>query len=244
MENKTLTDIYLICKGWYNKSLYKNELEAMNSYYHKHYGCDDITVDVPFALHLFLYPLTLEIIKRDPDKAKFLFMDVTFGENNQLFVNVMYRRIIHMIIQCTIGIFNLSEYEEMFDAAKDLIIGATYLTKDNENWIYMGKFDVYDRYENWKNKGKHFWFWKGSYFEHYRSMPKNKFIKCIDDKCNEKYADIFDKLEGESEYSPYDSSKDEYKYFTLDEFKKDDYWGSIRFISEYYSGNKYVFETL
>ena len=127
--------------------------------------------------------------------------------------------------------------------AKDLIIGATYLTKDNENWIYMGKFDVYDRYENWKNKGKHFWFWKGSYFEHYRSMPKNKFIKCIDDKCNEKYADIFDKLEGESEYSPYDSSKDEYKYFTLDEFKKDDYWGSICFISEYYSGNKYVFET-
>lgn len=127
--------------------------------------------------------------------------------------------------------------------AKDLIIGATYLTKDNENWIYMGKFDVYDRYENWKNKGKHFWFWKGSYFEHYRSMPKNKFIKCIDDKYNEKYADIFDKLEGESEYSPYDSSKDEYKYFTLDEFKKDDYWGRIRFISEYYSGNKYVFET-
>ena len=40
--------------------------------------------------------------------------------------------------------------------AKDLIIGATYLTKDNENWIYMGKFDVYDRYKNWKNKGKHF----------------------------------------------------------------------------------------
>lgn len=127
--------------------------------------------------------------------------------------------------------------------AKDLIIGATYLTKDNENWIYMGKFDVYDRYGNWENKGKHFWFWKGSYFKYYRSMPNNKFIKCINDKCNEKYADIFDKLEGESEYSPYDSSKDEYKYFTLDEFKKGDYWERIRFISEYYSGNKYVFET-
>lgn len=119
MENKTLTDIYLICKGWYNNSLYKNELEAMNSYYHKHYGCNDITVDVPFAFHLFLKPLALEIIKRDPDKVKFLFMDVPFGENNQLFVNVMYRRIIHMIIQCTIGTFNLSEYEEMFDAAKE-----------------------------------------------------------------------------------------------------------------------------
>jgi hypothetical protein len=132
--------------------------------------------------------------------------------------------------------------------AKDLIIGATYLTKDNENWIYIGKFDVYDQYgnwENWENKGKHFWFWRGSYFEHYRSIPKNKFIKCIDDKCNEKYANIFDKLEGEPEYSPYDSSKDEYKYFTLDEFKEEhgDYWRRSRFISEYYSGNKYVFDT-
>lgn len=129
--------------------------------------------------------------------------------------------------------------------AKDLIIGATYLTKDNENWIYIGKFDVYDQYGNWGNKGKHFWFWRGSYFEHYRSMPKNKFIKCIDDKCNEKYANIFDKLEGEPEYSPYDSSKDEYKYFTLDEFKEEhgDYWRRNRFISEYYSGNKCVFDT-
>lgn len=120
MENKTLTDIYLICKGWYNKSLYKNELEAMGTYYYKHYsGCDDITVDESFALNLFLKPLALEIIKRDPDKAKFLFTNVLFGENDQLFVDVMYRRIIYMIIQCTIGTFNLSEYEEMFDAAKE-----------------------------------------------------------------------------------------------------------------------------
>lgn len=120
MENMTLTDIYLICKGWYNKNLYKNELEAMGAYYHKHYlGCDDITVDESFALNLFLKPLALEIIKRDPDKAKFLFTNVLFGENDQLFVDVMYRRIIYMIIQCTIGTFNLSEYEEMFDAAKE-----------------------------------------------------------------------------------------------------------------------------
>lgn len=129
--------------------------------------------------------------------------------------------------------------------AKDLIIGATYLTKDNENWIYMGKFDVYDRYGDWENKGKHFWFWKSNYFEHYRSIPKNKFIKCVDDKCNEKYANIFDKLEGNPEYSPYDSSKNEYKYFTLNEFKNDhgDYWRRNQFISEYYiKGNKCVFD--
>lgn len=118
-ENKQLTDIYLICKGWYNKKLYGDELEAMNAYYHKHYlGCDDIVMDIPFALHLFLKPLTLEIINRDPDKARFLFMDVLLNENNQLFADVMYRRIMYMISQCTIGMFNLSEYVDMFTKAK------------------------------------------------------------------------------------------------------------------------------
>lgn len=130
--------------------------------------------------------------------------------------------------------------------AKDLIVGATYLTKDNESWIYMGKFDVYNRYENWDNIGKYFWFWKGNSFEQYRSIPKNRFIKCIDDKCSEKYADIFEKLEKNPEYSPYDSSKDEYKYFTLDDFKEERgnyWWMENQFISEYYEkGNKCVFD--
>ena len=132
--------------------------------------------------------------------------------------------------------------------AKDLIVGATYLTKDNESWIYMGKFDVYNRYGDWDNRGKYFWFWNGNYFEQYRSMPKNRFIKCIDDKCSEKYADIFEKLEENPEYSPYDSSKDEYKYFTFDDFKEErgNYlWTKNQFISEYYAkGNKRVFDFL
>lgn len=118
-ENKQLTDIYLICKGWYNKKLYGDELEAMNAYYHKHYsGCDDIVMDIPFALHLFLKPLTLKIINRDPDKARFLFMDILLNENNQLFADVMYRRIMYMIAQCTIGMFDLLEYEDMFAKAR------------------------------------------------------------------------------------------------------------------------------
>lgn len=119
VENKQLTDIYLICKGWYNKKLYGDELEAMNAYYHKHYsGCDDIVMDIPFALHLFLKPLALEIINREPDKARFLFVDILLNENNQLFADVMYRRIMYMISQCTIGTFDLSEYEDMFAKAR------------------------------------------------------------------------------------------------------------------------------
>ena len=45
-------------------------------------------------------------------------MDVTLNENTELFPNVMYKRIIHMISQCTIGMFNLSEYEDMFAKAR------------------------------------------------------------------------------------------------------------------------------
>lgn len=30
--------------------------------------------------------------------------------------------------------------------AKDLVVGVTYLTKDNEQWIYMGKYDEWSRY--------------------------------------------------------------------------------------------------
>ena len=134
-ENKRLTDIYLICKCWYNKKLYDDELEAMNAYYHKHYsGCDDIVMDIPFALHLFLKPLALEIINRDPDKARFLFIDVLLNENNQLFADVMYRRIMYMISECTIGTFDLSEYEDMFEKARtcryeDETLGIIWLDK-------------------------------------------------------------------------------------------------------------------
>lgn len=134
----------------------------------------------------------------------------------------------------------ISEYSNIMHnnehiKAKDLIIGATYLTKDNEEWIYMGKFNAYDRWDNWSCKGKNFWFYHNDGFVHYKSMPKNKLIKCINDKCTEQYADIFYKLEGEYEYCPYDESKDSYFSFTLDEFKSTDRWGEKYFISTCHS---------
>lgn len=137
--------------------------------------------------------------------------------------------------------FNKIIYNNETIKAKDLIIGATYLTKDNENWIYMGKFEAFDYWEG-TNKGKHFWFWDDGIFEHYKSLPKNKFIKCIDNKCSEKYANIYNNLERNCEYSPYDSSKNEYKYFTFDEFKEAQTIKGNHFISEYYNGCKYEFD--
>lgn len=145
--------------------------------------------------------------------------------------------------------FNEIIHENKCIKAKDLIVGATYLTKDNFKHIYMGKFDRYERYGNWENKGKHLWFYTGSYFEHYRSMPKNKYIEYCDEECAKNYADIYEELQKCPEFSPFDSSKNEYKYFTLDEFsngfgKTDRWhyqWFNGCFVSECKNGEKHNF---
>lgn len=164
--------------------------------------------------------------------------------------------------------------------AKDLIVGATYLTKDNEEWVYMGKYDTYSNYcytrddikevfptykalfewcqkqgmiydYNWLSSrryeykyatgfvGKQFWFYTGdSYkpFIHQKSFPKNKIVCCSDDTCSEKYSDIFYKMEGNCEYCPYDSTKDEYKQWDIEELKeeieKEYYWRNYDFVSK------------
>lgn len=127
--------------------------------------------------------------------------------------------------------------------AKDLIVGATYRTKQNEEWIYIGKYDEYS--DKWsKIEGEYksipiiknkFWFYNGVYydgsprFERISSIS-NKFIDCIDNKCCDNYADLFDSMEHNSYYSPYDETKDKYIKYTISECKErlsNDryYWG-------------------
>lgn len=107
-------------------------------------------------------------------------------------------------------------YENKSFKAKDLKIGATYLTKQNEKWIYIGKFNYY----GWRSKDKkYFWFYNGKRFEQIITLS-SKIIDIIDENCVSDYADIVDKMEHNSYYSPYDSSKDEYVAYTFDEFKE------------------------
>jgi hypothetical protein len=175
--------------------------------------------------------------------------------------------------------------------AKDLIIGATYLTKDNHEMIYIGKYDYFSSGYKWIENGeyktsksrkdipteqgrygrravdykyinnypygKYFWFaykhfdydyingervnkldYKWS-FNQYPSIS-GKFLKCTDDKCTSYYSEIFEIMEGNSDYSPYDESKDVFCEITLDDFIKlgkreyadrPDYYGSFKFIS-------------
>jgi len=148
----------------------------------------------------------------------------------------------------------ITKYSEMilknnYVKVKELILGATYKTKTNEEWIYMGRFDYhtikYDRasrsqnnsyygysrysYDEIKvnvNKGKHHFFVKKT--EDYLDNPYlsvltikslgERFVDTVSTYCVENYADLFEKLECKTEYSPYDESKDKYIRYTFDEF--------------------------
>ena len=119
MKDKTLTDILVICKGWYNKELYNNPLEAMNAYYHKYYGCEDIVMDKAFAEYLFLRPLTLKTIEIKPVLARYIFEpQFSVLGNKEPFAEIMYDRLMGLIQMIEHGMFDLSEYEEMFEKAK------------------------------------------------------------------------------------------------------------------------------
>ena len=119
MRDKTLTDVLLIAKGWYNKKLYKNPLEAFNAYYHKYYGCEEITMDKAFAEYLFLRPVALEAIKIKPALARYIFEpQFSWLDNKEKFAEVMYDRLMGLIQMIERGVFDLSEYEEMFEKAK------------------------------------------------------------------------------------------------------------------------------
>jgi hypothetical protein len=103
--------------------------------------------------------------------------------------------------------------------SKDLKIGASYLTKDKQTYVYLGKFDKWDNL----NKGKHFYFYSvwsnGGCFEIFKSIS-GKLIDVVDENPYFDYANIMDKLEYKSEYSPIDDTKDVFHEFTFKKFKK------------------------
>lgn len=120
MKNKTLTDVLLICKGWYNKKLYHSTLEALNAYYHKYYGCEDVTLDKAFAAHLFLTPLALKAIEIKPTLARYIFMPTPgIISSKDVFSEVMYDRLLGLIHMIEKDMFDLSEYVDMFVEAVD-----------------------------------------------------------------------------------------------------------------------------
>lgn len=125
--------------------------------------------------------------------------------------------------------------------AKDLKIGGTYLTKKNEKLVYMGRFKDY----GYRRNGKHsFFFYKVNdngeviYLERFASVA-GKLIAVVSDECAENYADLFDKLEGCSYYSPVDRTKDELVPMVAEDFDKMHYSKDVYIES---GNNLYVYK--
>ena len=119
MKDKTLTDIMLICKGWYNKEKYHSVLEALNGYYHKYYGRENIIMDKAFAEYLFLRPLVLTAIEIKPTLARYIFEPIYSPlDNKEPFIDIMYNRLIGLIQMIDKDMFDLSDYQDMFEKAK------------------------------------------------------------------------------------------------------------------------------
>ena len=117
--------------------------------------------------------------------------------------------------------YNTIVFENKSIKAKELVIGATYKTKNNEDLIYLGKYDYYEY--NGTGTGKQFWFYNKDYsykFVTMKSIPKNKLIYVVDSNCCSDYANLFDEMECNSNYSPVDNSKDEYVNYDLDYFSE------------------------
>ena len=121
MTNNTLIDIMLICKGWYNKQLYKDKLSAMQAYYDKYYtyGESQVELTKDFVLHLFLEPLVSEAIKRTPNLIYYIFNRNRNDINCEDFTTEMYNRCLTLIANIKKDTFEFDEkYLDMFEKAK------------------------------------------------------------------------------------------------------------------------------
>ena len=121
MTDNTLIDIMLICKGWYNKELYKGKLSAMQAYYDKYYtyGESQVELTKDFVLHLFLEPLVSEAIKRTPNLIYYIFNRNRNNINCKDFTTEMYNRCLTLIANIKKDTFEFDEkYLDMFEKAK------------------------------------------------------------------------------------------------------------------------------
>ena len=146
---------------------------------------------------------------------------------------------------------------------KDLKLGGTYLTKNNEEWVYMGRFDYHTRDSEYNhatrkydyfdvNKGKYHFFVREAKYnynnEKYLAILtlkslSGRFIDTVSEECVDNYAVLMDKLERSTEYSPIDDSKDEYLPYTFEEFvgKCEKEWWTVNFYTENHKPKKIHF---
>lgn len=136
----------------------------------------------------------------------------------------------------------ISEYskkkgEQFKLGARTVKVGATYLTKENQEWVYMGRFHDYETsykknielpngdfyYAQNKSEKTKFFFVSinsdGEYRLHIETGNWHKFIAELDDSPHEQYADMYSFMERDLHFSPVNIESTAYTPFTLEEFE-------------------------
>lgn len=101
-----------------------------------------------------------------------------------------------------------------------------YYDIPQNNYHYKVDYDTFDMYY-----GEYHWFARKIYkrdecssyhwsFLSMRNVSGSKFIKCVNENCSEKYAEIFEAMTHEWHFSPRDKSKDKFILYSFDEFKE------------------------
>lgn len=135
---------------------------------------------------------------------------------------------------------NLRYAKKKFDG-KNLILGGTYKSNDNNSLIYLGRF--YENNENNKETKTYFFYNKNTdccKITTIKTLTGN-IIDIIDETCVEDYAEIMDELLKSSNYSAREPKYDEYKDYILEDFKQsfnDAYWGHDYYVQN--SDNQYI----
>jgi len=118
-----------------------------------------------------------------------------------------------------VEINNLRHEKKKFDS-KNMILGATYKTNQNYELIYLGRY--YENNDDNKESKSYFFYDrdnKWSKITTIKSLTGN-IIDIVDENCVDDYADLIDKLLKSSYYSTREQKYDEYKDYTLSEFKE------------------------
>lgn len=134
--------------------------------------------------------------------------------------------------------FKTNLYNKQKFKLKDMILGATYLSKDNIEVVYLGRHGKIDYWDE-KDLGKHYVFgrrndYNNIWIESTKSL-NTLIIKQIDSERSIDFNQMIIELNSDRRYDDIDS-KTEYVKLSLDEFRKD----LINNIKYIYTYNKYL----
>lgn len=102
----TMTDVILLCKGWYNKDKYPTLLDALKEYYRRNYSENmEQYLNERFITEVILKNVMEDIVTRYPDRMygfinPYLFYGSLFivpDESNNDYYYSLFYRIVHFL---------------------------------------------------------------------------------------------------------------------------------------------------